>query len=483
MLRAALTVALFTALLVLAAAFSKNGYIVGTKIKFPSFSAYFSVPEPPPPVALPTHLPEDFPDETGDAPVELSLADVETDTLARNVVAFPEALDAFFDALHAGTGEIRIAHYGDSQIEGDRITEHLRNGLRRYMGGGAPGFVPFDDLASNSSYERKIVGKWKKHSVFQPADSTRFFGVSGVSYRFDPSQPAAVTFKFFRPFYDRVQLLRGPTAQPCTLAIRSGDSLVATQILKPVSGFVVEPLPVPPSLKEPTFAFSSAVSPELYGLTFDACSGIRVDNFGLRGHSGMGFFKMSTEYLGEQLRKLGHKLIVLQFGGNVVPYDVKDFGWYEKEFYKLVMKFRRAAPDAAILVVGVSDAAHKVDDVWRSYPSVSEIRRAQRSAAERAGAAFWDLYEVMGGENAIVAWVEHRPALAANDYAHFSPYGQKIVGKLMVSALMKAYREYAVRKGYPTDWTPVFRYLPPTYLVPDTPAPILDSIVHDSLSP
>lgn len=483
MLRAAATVTLFTALIVCAAALSENGFISGTKIKFPGLSDYFSVAEPPPPVAVSLDLPDAPSDETGDALVELSLADVETDTLARNVIAFSEALDAFFDALHAGSGEVRIAHYGDSQIEGDRITEHLRNGLRRYMGGGAPGFVPFDDLASNSSYERKIVGKWKKHSVFQPADSTRFFGVSGASYRFDPAEPASVTFKFARPFYDRVQLLHGPTAKPCTLTISSRDSLVAVRVLKPVAGFVVEPLPVPPSLKEPAFAFSSSVSPELYGLTFDACSGVRVDNFGLRGHSGMGFFKMSTEYLGEQLHKLGHKLIVLQFGGNVVPYDVKDFGWYEKEFYRLVAKFRKAAPEAAILVVGVSDAAQKVDDVWRSYPSVPEIRRAQRSAAERAGAAFWDLYEVMGGEGSIVAWVNHRPSLAAGDHAHFSPYGQRIVGKLLVSALMKAYREYAVRKGYETDWAPVFQYLPPTYLARDTLASPVDSPVQDSLRP
>jgi lysophospholipase L1-like esterase len=480
MIRAAATVALFALLLIAASWASEMGFWAEMNLKFPALSSYGTAAAPPP-VAVPTHaLIEDGQDTLSDG-VVLAIADVETDTLSRNVVHFAEALDPFFDALHAGHGEVRIAHYGDSQIEGDRITEHLRNGLRRYMGGGAPGFVPMDDLATNSSYTRKTDGNWKKHSVFQPKDSTRFFGVSGVSYRFEPSHAASVSLDFVRPFYDRVQLLRGPTAQACTLVVASDDTTIAVRILKPTTGFVVDPLPVPPSLKKLKLTFSGAASPELYGLTFDACSGVRVDNFGLRGHSGMGFFKMPTDYLGEQLRKLGYRLIILQFGGNVVPYDVKDFRWYENEFYRLIMRFKRAAPEAAILVVGVSDAARKTDELWRSYPSVPQIRQAQKTAAERAGVAFWDLYEVMGGENSIVAWVNHRPPLAANDHAHFSPYGQRIVGRLLVSALMKAYHDYAVRRGYETDRAPVFQYLPPTYLPPTSDSIVGDSISRDTL--
>ncbi|MDW8333145.1 MAG: GDSL-type esterase/lipase family protein [Bacteroidia bacterium] len=490
MIRAAATVVMFTGLLVLAAALSRDGRLAGTRIKFPSLESYFAPPPAPPPVAVPLISAEDT-SENNAFESALNLCDLHTDTLAVNVIAFAEHLDPFFDALYEGGSEVRIAHYGDSQIEGDRITEHFRRELKKYMGGGAPGFVPFDDPATNSSYERKLEGRWKRHSVFQPLDSTRLFGVSGVAFRFDPERPAAVGLRFFRPFYDRVQLLRGPTPRPCTLSIRSGDSLLAVRVLPPTTDFAIDPLPVPPSLARPTFVFSAPVSPELYGLTFDACSGVRVDNFGLRGHSGMGFLKIPTAHLGLQLERMGYKLVILQFGGNVVPYEVKDFDWYRNEFYKLIMKFKRAAPEAAILVVGVSDAARKTDDVWRSYPSVEQIRRAQRLAAEQAGAAFWDLYEVMGGENSIVAWVHHQPPLAANDYAHFSPYGQRIVGKLLASAVMKACLDYAARKGLSTETTPVFTYLPPTYLSQEPPddtaatdavvAP--DTVVADTLRP
>ena len=37
---------------------------------------------------------------------------------------------------------IRILHYGDSQIEGDRITRNLRNRFQKRFGGSGPGLLP-----------------------------------------------------------------------------------------------------------------------------------------------------------------------------------------------------------------------------------------------------------------------------------------------------------------------------------------------------
>ena len=50
----------------------------------------------------------------------------------------------FFNHLHnlKTSGElIRILHYGDSQIEGDRITSYIRNELQKQFGGSGIGFL------------------------------------------------------------------------------------------------------------------------------------------------------------------------------------------------------------------------------------------------------------------------------------------------------------------------------------------------------
>ena len=59
--------------------------------------------------------------------------------LAGNDEAF-QTLGNFFAALNAPARKpaIHVLHYGDSQIEGDRITGHLRNAWQSLWGGAAP---------------------------------------------------------------------------------------------------------------------------------------------------------------------------------------------------------------------------------------------------------------------------------------------------------------------------------------------------------
>ena len=58
-------------------------------------------------------------------------------------------LDNFFSALKLDAPKkvVRIAHYGDSQIEGDRISSNLRTKFIHEFGGEGVGFIPFEDIA------------------------------------------------------------------------------------------------------------------------------------------------------------------------------------------------------------------------------------------------------------------------------------------------------------------------------------------------
>jgi len=62
------------------------------------------------------------------------------------------ALHRFFDALdNAQNKKVRIMHYGDSQIEADRITSVFRNELQNKFGGYGVGLFSVIDVAPKMS--------------------------------------------------------------------------------------------------------------------------------------------------------------------------------------------------------------------------------------------------------------------------------------------------------------------------------------------
>ena len=56
-----------------------------------------------------------------------------------------------------------------------------------------------------------------------------------------------------------------------------------------------------------------------------------------------------------------------------------------------------------------------------------------KEAALESGCCFWDLYEAMGGENSMSAWVKE--GLAQKDYTHFSYKGAQYVGEMLFNAI------------------------------------------------
>ena len=107
----------------------------------------------------------------------------------------------------------------------------------------------------------------------------------------------------------------------------------------------------------------------------------------MRGSSGTEFTKMDVNHFSMQIKKLNAKLIILEFGVNVVPYVVANYDYYEQTFYRQLKSLKANNPGINILVIGVSDMSTKEGADYVSYPNVEKIRNAQRKAAFRAGCA------------------------------------------------------------------------------------------------
>ena len=97
-----------------------------------------------------------------------------------------KALDKFFNYLmnHKQSEIVRIAHYGDSQIEGDRLTCFLRTRLQARFGGSGLGFVPLIDNTDNVNLSRTHSANWKRYTVFHDRFSNGYYGAAGSVFRF-----------------------------------------------------------------------------------------------------------------------------------------------------------------------------------------------------------------------------------------------------------------------------------------------------------
>lgn len=118
-------------------------------------------------------------------------------------IQYPEGqkarLPIFFQSLKTlqSGRAVKIVHYGDSQIEGDRISAHLRNSLQKTFGGSGPGFVAIKSVVDKFSISKSISDNWSRYAAFGIRDSLlhhRKFGMYGSYSRFTPSLPDSVLF-------------------------------------------------------------------------------------------------------------------------------------------------------------------------------------------------------------------------------------------------------------------------------------------------
>jgi len=389
------------------------------------------------------------------------------------------ALDNFFAALMSRNTDscpVRIAHYGDSQLEGDRVTNVLRRKFQQKFGGNGPGFIPFRDIAEPASYIRTSAGSWCRFTVFDNRFYSDYYGIAGMVFKFNncsykiknkasndslnagndttskwarlSAESSGIGIQLMSSLRcSRLSVMYGRSSQACAVSISDKnhdivfyDTLQATESFK-LHTFDLPVIPNPVRLN-----FTASESPDFYGLIMDDKNGVQVDNYAIRGHGGGGLMSINQNFLASQIQILNTKLIIFQYGANVVPYvrDSIGFKQLEEIYFKLFTKFRNAAPGSSIIVIGAGDMARKTGEGYASYPQIGSIVEAQRKAALKAGCAFWDLYATMGGQGSILTWSSKK--LASPD-GHFSGKGQELTANELFKAIISEYNSYLTRNS------------------------------------
>lgn len=376
-----------------------------------------------------------------------------------------EILHPFFDKLSSATANkktMRILHYGDSQTEGDRLTGYIRNKIQGKFGGYGPGMIPFYLQYPTNAYKETMTGNWRrfttfpgyvksvKHRKYGPMNSFARFTpvINDSSYLKNAEVEASVTIGKSKSAYgtaqtfNRVKIYYGNCRVPVLVNVYNNDELIHTDTLKydgATHAFELTFSETPENLK---YVFKGKDSPDFYCFILDGAYGIGVDNIAMRGSSGTFVTTGDMSHLKLFYDQLGADLFIMQFGGNAVPY-LKDSAQARticNYFSSQLSALKRLRPGCAIIVIGPSDMSGKIDGEWKTYSLLPAYINMLKSATYKAGAAYWDIYAAMGGENSMLTWVEKD--LAGPDYTHFTPGGAKFVAEMFYEAFIFEYNKY-----------------------------------------
>lgn len=388
-----------------------------------------------------------------------------------------DALDLFFRALSAsnsGSDAIRILHYGDSQIEEDRITAYVRQRLQSKFGGAGVGILAPKGITQSRTVAQYTSENWSRYTAFGSGSSATDarYGATAIMCKFihhvSDSIDSVLVEKFFssgftsftpRPKahptvknFNKVRIFMGYNKAPVDVKIEY-DGIVASQTIDSNQYLQIVTFNLEKAPSKLNVTFSGKSSPEVYGISMETPHGVHMDNISMRGGSGTIFRKLNGELTKQMYTALNPKLIILQYGGNVMPYikSKEKADNYGKEFLSNMKRIKSLCPNASFLVIGPSDMSTNINGRMQTYPNLPYVRDALKKAVFDMGGGYFDMYEVMGGKNSMPSWVNASPPLAATDYIHFSPRGAEKIAELFYESLMLDYEHYLQRRKNKKD--------------------------------
>lgn len=369
----------------------------------------------------------------------------------------------FFTALETAAADrkkISILHYGDSQIEGDRMTNFIRERIQNQFGGNGPGLIPAKNVYDTYAFNQTTSENFERYTAFGGSSlKSRKYGAMASAARFTPEYTIDSTFNLdklqetkgwieisasgraytrARSFNNVKMHYNGCVAPTLLRVLENGKVIHEDSLIMDGKQHTVS-LSFPSTPGKLRYEFTGKVSPNICAFSLEGDYGVQVSNIGMRGSSGTVFTGMNQTVASAMYNELNTRLVIMQFGGNSVPFfkdsaSVRNFASFFKSQINTV---QRLNPNAMIIVIGPSDMSVFKDGQYESYKYLSYCVEQMIAVTKSSGGAYWNLYAAMGGNNSMPSWVEK--GLAGKDYIHFSNGGTKIASQLFYNALMEAY--------------------------------------------
>lgn len=371
----------------------------------------------------------------------------------------PSILDGFFatlDSCRAQNRVVRVLHYGDSQIEQDRLSATLRDGLQKIAGGMGVGLIPAVQPIPSRTLRQDYEGNIRRYLLYGPS------GLRAPHRRYGPMAAVCEVDNYaylivnalkrqdsdISNHFTRIRLLLGNNSADFKATIELKDRYETRKISE--AGLDLKVISWELNRPENSFSMFLNGTAEIYGILLDGNSGVAVDNIPMRGSSGNLFTGIDSRLLHAAYQAMDVQLFLLEFGGNRMPSirSQEDIDSYVNVIGRQIRYLKTLVPGAQVLFIGPADMSCSVDGVMQTYPLLEELIEGLKKVVLENGAAFWDLYQVMGGRNSMINWVNTQPPLAAPDYIHFTLKGADKIADLLNENIALCYTNYKFRNKH-----------------------------------
>ena len=352
----------------------------------------------------------------------------------------------------------RIMHYGDSQIEMDRITSVLRQKLQELFGGSGPNMIPAIQPVSTISVTQNAsnLTRYMVYGDAARASHNRY----GVMSQFGQVRGTG-SISFTRTSHSQsfekakeissVSVLLGKNSKSFTAILKCDTLAPDAKMLPACDSVSLITWILPTNVQHGTITFTG--NAELYAVLLDGEAGVAIDNVALRGCSGTIFTRINENTLRQSFDLLNTRLIIMQFGGNRMPgiSSTKNIPPYIAELEKQIQYMKRVAPKATFLFIGPADMGKSYGGKMGTWKNLPELNDSLRALALRNDMAYWDMFNVMGGEGSMAQWVKHKPPMAGPDYVHFTYRGAQEIGSDLAKSFTTYYDFYKLRQHVPSE--------------------------------
>ncbi len=389
--------------------------------------------------------------------------------LDANVINNAESLRAFFGRLDkSGESVVSIFHFGDSHIQADYFSGEIRKQMQQTFGNAGRGFVfPYQQVATNGpkDYSFKSRQHWEVMKLIK-TKSAFYCGLAGYTFLIDPTienRNLDFSFRTDSDFMNNsvrtIQLFYETGGQQPEITAFDAQYAGYAKLLsrKNNSGLTID-----------SFVFNSPAQQFEINLQGAGPETIFLDGMilsngenGLIYHSvgvnGAKFtqFNQAPKFM-DELGILNPGLVIVSLGTNesAGKYDSLEFiqtldSLVQKIQYLGATVLLTTPPNNYLPHRGykyISRKGKRRKVRYKAYEPNENIKLIKDNILSYCYSrhiAYWDLYEVMGGDYSMKEWVKN--GKAAKDYLHFTKGGYLLQGNLFYEAFINAYRQYQIK--------------------------------------
>ncbi|HJU53414.1 MAG TPA: GDSL-type esterase/lipase family protein [Pyrinomonadaceae bacterium] len=354
------------------------------------------------------------------------------------------ALDKFFRSLATVKRRIepvRIMHFGDSHTAADILTAEIRRKFQSEFGDGGAGYmVPRNPMSTpRRGVLSGATSGWTVDGIGGRVEVNGIYGLAGIGLSTTQADERAwieATCNHFEIYY-----LRQPGGGTIDILVDGMSVLEEPLSLAsdaPLPDYFTAPLPADRMHRVEVRTVKPGKTRILGIVTEHIAPGVSYDVLGINGARAKRLISWNDTAFVDNIVQRKPDLIIVAYGTN----EVSDGDWtidsYKQMFAAILKRFRRAAPQASILVYGPPDRSDMALD-----GKMAAMIEAQRRAAIEVGAAFWSSYGAMGGPGSMDVWASM--GLGQGDRVHLTKDGYIRMGSMFYEDVYDAFKKYQAR--------------------------------------